>query len=308
MGMTELFLVTGKGGVGKSTTSAATALQQADMGKKVLLMSSDPAHNIGDLFQCSLSDTEKEVVPNLWALEMDATHRALTFMNSLNEAFKAIFKKGVGVDVDLFNDMIFPGLDEIFFCQTVLEEFDSGKWDVIIADTPPSGQALRALTTPDIVGAWLSRVIALKRKFEVMKGAIFKKKTDKEMENLVEQMRTDISRFKTIMSSNQSQIILVTIPEKLSIMETHRTVEYLKKLNLGVWGIIVNRIVPDFGEEWESELASVKLLHSQHQVHTESLKLAASILGNMNVRQVPMVAYEPVGIDNLRLFSRLIWS
>jgi len=306
--MTELFLVTGKGGVGKSTTSAATALQQADSGKRVLLMSSDPAHNVGDLFQCSLSDTEKEVVPNLWALEMDATQRALTFMNSLNEAFKSIFKKGVGLDVDLFNDMIFPGLDEIFFCQTVLEEFDSGKWDVIIADTPPSGQALRALTTPDIVGAWLSRVVALKRKFEVMKGAIFKKKTDKEMENLVEKMRTDISRFKTIMSSNQSQIILVTIPEKLSIMETHRTVEYLKRLNLGVWGIIVNRIVPDFGEEWESELSSVQLLHSQHQVHTESLKLAASILGDMNVRQVPMVAYEPVGIDNLRLFSRLIWS
>ena len=141
-----------------------------------------------------------------------------------------------------------------------------------------------------------------------MKGAIFKKKTDKEMENMVEKMRSDITRFKTIMTSNQSQIILVTIPEKLSIMETHRTVEYLKKLNLEVWGIIVNRIVPDFGEEWDSELSSVQLLHSQHQVHTESLKLAASILGNMNVRQVPMVAYEPVGINNLRLFSRLIWS
>lgn len=306
--MAELFLVTGKGGVGKSTTSAATALQQADSGKKVLLMSSDPAHNVGDLLQCSLSNEEREVVPNLWALEMDATQRALTFMNSLNEAFKSIFKKGVGVDVDLFNDMILPGLDEIFFCQTVLEEFESGKWDVIIADTPPSGQALRALTTPDILDAWLSRVLALKRKFEVMKGAIFKKQADSQMENLVEQMKNDIARFKTIMSSNQSQIILVTIPEKLSIMETHRTVEYLKKLNLGVWGIIVNRIVPDFGEEWESELASVQLLHSQHQVHTESLKLAASILGDMNVRQVPMVAYEPVGIDNLRLFSRLIWS
>ena len=306
--MTELFLVTGKGGVGKSTTSAATALQQADSGKKVLLMSSDPAHNVGDLLQCSLSNEEREVVPNLWALEMDATQRALSFMNSLNEAFKSIFKKGVGVDVDLFNDMILPGLDEIFFCQTVLEEFESGKWDVIIADTPPSGQALRALTTPDILDAWLSRVLALKRKFEVMKGAIFKKQADSQMENLVEQMKNDIARFKTIMSSNQSQIILVTIPEKLSIMETHRTVEYLKKLNLGVWGIIVNRIVPDFDDEWESELASVKLLHSQHKVHAESLNLAAQILGNMNVRQVPMVAYEPVGIGNLRMFSRLIWG
>ena len=269
-------------------------------------MSSDPAHNVGDLLQCSLSNTEKEVIPNLWALEMDATQRALLFMNSLNEAFKAIFKKGIGVDVDLFNEMILPGLDEI--CQTVLEEFESGKWDVIIADTPPSGQALRALTTPDILDAWLSRVLALKRKFEVMKGAIFKKKTDAEMENLVEGMKEDISKFKAIMSSSKSQIILVTIPERLSVMETHRTVEYLKKLNLSVWGIIVNRIVPDFGEEWSSDLAAVKLLHSQHKVHTESLQLAATLLGNMNVRQIPMVAYEPVGIPNLRSFSQLIWG
>jgi len=306
--MTELFMVTGKGGVGKSTTSAATAIKQADSGKKVLLMSSDPAHNVGDLLQCSLSNEEKEVMPNLWALEMDATQRAMKFMNSLNEAFKTIFKKGVGIDVDLFNDMLMPGLDEIFFCQTVLEEFESGKWDVIIADTPPSGQALRALTTPDIINAWLSRVLALKRRFEVMKGAIFKKKTDAEMENMVDRMKQDINKFKSIMSSSQSQIILVTIPEKLSVMETHRTVQYLKKLNLAVWGIIVNRIVPDFGEEWKSDLEAVKLLHSQHQVHTDSLNLAASLLGDMNVRQVPMVAYEPVGITNLRLFANLIWG
>ena len=306
--MTEVFLVTGKGGVGKSTTSAATALKQADSGKRVLLMSSDPAHNLGDLFQVSLGNESKIVASNLWAMEMDATKRALVFMNSLNDAFKTIFKKGVGLDVDLFNDMILPGLDEIFFCQTVLEEFDSGKWDVIIADTPPSGQALRALTTPDIMEAWLSRVLALKRKFEVMKGAIFKKQLDKDMENVVARMKDDISRFKKIMTSSDSQIILVTIPEKLSVMETHRTVLYLNKLNLSVWGIIVNRIVPDFGEEWDSELASVKLLHSQHKVHSESLKLASTLLGKINVKQVPMVSFEPVGEDNLRLFGNLIWG
>ena len=151
-------------------------------------------------------------------------------------------------------------------------------------------------------------ILALKRKFEVMKGAIFKKKTDAEMENMVDRMKQDINKFKSIMSSSQSQIILVTIPEKLSVMETYRTIQYLKKLNLSVWGIIVNRIVPDFGEEWTSDLEAVKLLHSQHQVHTDSLNLAASLLGDMNVRQVPMVAYEPVGIPNLRLFANLIWG
>ncbi len=306
--MTELFMVTGKGGVGKSTTAAATALQHADAGKKVLLMSSDPAHNLGDLFEKTLGNEPIAVANRLWALEIDATKRALDFMNALNDVFKSIFKKSAGVDIDLFNDMILPGLDEIFFCETVLAEWDSGKWDVIIADTPPSGQALRALTTPDILDAWLSRVIALKRKFEVMKGAIFKKKVDSEMEKTVGRMKEDIARFKSIVASPQCHLILVTIPERLSVMETHRTVQFLNHLGLGVWGVVVNRIIPDFGEDWEHDSPAVKLLHNQHQIHVESLDLAANLLGNLNVKQVPMVAYAPVGVENLRKFSQLIWG
>ena len=118
--MVELFMITGKGGVGKSTTSAATALKQASLGKRVLLMSSDPAHNLGDLFETQLSNDPKPITENLWAVEMDATKRALEFMNSVNEIFKSMFKKSAGVEIDLFNDMVMPGLDEIFFCRTVL--------------------------------------------------------------------------------------------------------------------------------------------------------------------------------------------
>ena len=306
--MVELFMITGKGGVGKSTTSAATALKQASLGKRVLLMSSDPAHNLGDLFETQLSNDPKPITENLWAVEMDATKRALEFMNSVNEIFKSMFKKSAGVEIDLFNDMVMPGLDEIFFCRTVLEEWDSGRWDVIIADTPPSGQALRALTTPDIIGAWLNRILALKRKFEVMKGAIFKKKSDSNMEKAVENMKNDINRFKTILASPQCHIILVTIPERLSIMETHRTSEYLNRLGFKTWGVVVNRIIPDFGEDWEHESAAVQLLHNQHLVHVESLALAAKLLGGMNVKQVPMVAYAPVGLEKLQAFSSLLWD
>jgi arsenite-transporting ATPase len=306
--MTEIFLVTGKGGVGKSTTSAATALHQAEAGKRVLLMSSDPAHNLGDLFQVALSNEAKEVTKNLWAMEMDATARALKFMNTINTQFRAIFKKSAGIEVDLFNDMVMPGMDEIFFCRTILDEYESDKWDVIIADTPPSGQALRALTTPEILDAWLGRILALKKKLEVFKGAFFKRSEQIDEEATITAMRNDISQFRKIMGASTSHILLVTLPERLSIMETHRTLEFLEKINLKVWGVIVNRIVPDFGDEWESELASVQLLHSQHRVHAESLTLAGQVLGEMNVRQVPMVAYEPVGLPNLRKFSKLIWG
>ena len=108
-----------------------------------------------------VSNDPQLVTENLWAVEMDATKRALEFMSSINEIFKSMFKKSAGVEIDLFNDMVMPNLDEIFFCRTVLEEWQSGRWDVIIADTPPSGQALRALTMPDIIGAWLNRILAL---------------------------------------------------------------------------------------------------------------------------------------------------
>ena len=93
--MTRLVLFTGKGGVGKSTTSAATALKQASLGKRVLLMSSDPAHNLGDLFETQLSNDPKPITENLWAVEMDATKRALEFMNSVNEIFKSMFIKSI---------------------------------------------------------------------------------------------------------------------------------------------------------------------------------------------------------------------
>lgn len=306
--MTEIFLITGKGGVGKSTISAATALHQVDGGKRVLVMSSDPAHNLGDLYQVPLSNQVAEITPNLWAMEMDATERALSFMNTINTQFRAIFKKSAGIEVDLFNDMVMPGMDEIFFCRTILDEYQSGKWDVIIADTPPSGQALRALTTPEILDAWLGRILALKKKLEVFKGAFFKRSEVSDGEAKITAMREDIAQFREIMGAPTSHIVLVTLPERLSIMETHRTRIFLEKINLQVWGIIVNRVVPDFGEEWETELAAVQLLHSQHLVHAESLTLASKLLDEINVRQVAMVPYEPIGVDNLRKFSKLIWG
>ena len=104
--MTELLMFTGKGGVGKSTCSTSTALRFADLGKRVLLVSSDPAHNLSDLLDMKFGNTPVQVntVPNLWVKEIDAMSDAQQFMNMVNDILKSAFKKATSIDMDLFKD------------------------------------------------------------------------------------------------------------------------------------------------------------------------------------------------------------
>jgi arsenite-transporting ATPase len=308
--MTELWTFTGKGGVGKSTCSSSTAVKFADEGKRVLLVSSDPAHNLSDLFDMKFGNepTSVPTLPNLFVKEIDALSDAQEFMNSFNVFMKSMLKKASSVDMDLFKDLVFPGIDEVFAMRSMLYDYRSGKWDVIVFDTAPTGHTLRALTTPDMLDAWLLRMLAMRKKFRALKGAFFKKSEDTSFEDFIIPLRKDIQEVKGMLGLPTSHIILVTIPEKLGIMETHRTIKFLRQMNLDAEGVIVNRIVPDFGSEWEVDLNIVKLTRGEFDTHCENLTLAGTLFGSeVNIRQVPKVAYAPIGVERLRQFYPLIW-
>ena len=310
--MTELMMFTGKGGVGKSTTSSATAVNFAEQGKKVLLVSSDPAHNLGDLFDMKFGNTPKQIngIPNLWVKEIDAIEDATHFMDMMNESMRKVLKKSTSVDMDVFKDLMMPGIDEVFAMKSLLEDMKSSQWDIIVFDTAPTGHTLRALTSPDFMDAWLLRMLALRKKVKSLKGILFKtSNANDEITDYILPLREKIGEIKSILSQPQSSIFLVTIPEKLSVMETYRTLNFLNEgLKVNVGGVIVNRIMPDFGDEWDANLNIVRLAKGEFDIHAENLKLASNLFGQrVRIIQVPKVAFQPVGVDNLRKFSKLIW-
>lgn len=308
--MTELWTFTGKGGVGKSTCSTSTAVRFADDGKRVLLVSSDPAHNLSDLFDVNFGNTPKPVptLPNLYVKEIDALSDAQEFMDSFNTLMRSMMKKASSIDMDLFKDLVFPGIDEVFAMRSMLYDYRSGDWDVIVFDTAPTGHTLRALTTPDMLDAWLMRMLAMRKRFRAIKGAFFKKSEDTSFEDFIIPLRKDIAEVKGLLGLPTSHVILVTIPEKLGIMETHRTLKFLNQIGLEAEKVIINRIVPDFGEEWNVDLNIVKLTKGEFDIHAENLKLAGRLFGSVvSITQVPKVAYAPVGVERLRQFYPLIW-
>jgi arsenite-transporting ATPase len=309
--MAQLMMFTGKGGVGKSTCSTSTALKFADDGKKVLLVSSDPAHNLGDLLNMKFGNKPTQIpqVPNLWVKEIDAMSDAQEFMNMVNDILKSAFKKATSLDMDLFKDLMMPGIDEVFAMKSLLDEYRSGEWDLVVFDTAPTGHTLRALTTPDFLDAWLMRILAIRKKVRTLKGIFFKSDKNDEMEGMIISLRNDMAEIKNILAHPTSSVFLVTIPEKLGVMETSRTIHFLKSgLNVNIGGVVVNRIMPDFGNEWDSELNVVKLAKGEYDIHAENLTLAGRIFGSdMTIIQVPKVAFQPIGVENLRKFYRLMW-
>ena len=304
-------MFTGKGGVGKSTCSTATALRFAEQGKRVLLVSSDPAHNLGDLLGMKFNNDPKQIPnrPNLWVKEIDAIADAQHFMEVMNEAMKKVLKKTASMDMDLFKDLMMPGIDEVFAMKSLLNDYKSGVWDLIVFDTAPTGHTLRALTTPDFLDAWLLRMLAIRKKVKSLKGILFKTQDTDDFTDFVLPLRKDIADIKSLLSQPHSSIFLVTIPEKLSVMETARTISFLKSaLQVNIGGVIVNRIMPDFGKEWDVDLNVVRLTKGEFDIHAENLDLAGRLFGNdLQIIQVPKVAFAPVGAENLMKFSKLMW-
>ena len=154
----RIVLFTGKGGVGKTTVASATALRIAAGGRKTLIMSTDPAHSLGDAFDTELGPEPSEVAPNLWAEEIDPHRR-------LEENWRDIQRHAIAVlnwagldEIQAEELSIIPGLDELFSLADVKSHHDESPYDVLIVDCAPTGETLRLLSLPDIIQWYMDRV------------------------------------------------------------------------------------------------------------------------------------------------------
>lgn len=252
----RIILYTGKGGVGKTSLAAASALKMAKAGKKVLIMSTDMAHSLGDSLDRKLGPEPKQITDNLDAMEIDVVYESEKSWGRLKEyvkqmlSLKADQSSGrTGIEVEEL--LVFPGLEELFSMFRMLDFYEQGFYDILIVDCAPTGETLSLLKYPEMLSGFMEKVLPIKRKGVKYAGPVVEKllKIPMPEDNVfddVEYVMDKMERLQKLMLDHAVvSLRIVTTPEKIVIQESKRNFTALHLYNYNVDAVIVNRIYPD---------------------------------------------------------------
>ncbi len=242
----EVIFFGGKGGVGKTTCASAAALAASRSGKRVLLVSTDPAHSTSDIFQRRIGSEPTELQPGLHAMEIDAGTETEHYVANVKSQIASLFGhdilKAAHHQIDLAATM--PGAEEValFDRMGALIRGEDARFDLIMFDTAPTGHTLRLIRMPELMEAWIK---ALSRSRRAMLGVEQDDRKDPIMLSLGDRLERLRELRARLMSGRTTAFVLVLIPERLPIEETARAITQLDEAGVRVGGMIVNRVLPE---------------------------------------------------------------
>lgn len=285
----RILLFTGKGGVGKTTVAAATALRAAAAGHRTLIMSTDPAHSLADSFDLPLTAHATEIAPNLWAEQIDAQERLEANWRDIQE-FVISFLNWAGVDAIEAEELsVIPGLDEIFSLTDVKHRVDSERFDLLVIDCAPTAETLRLLSLPEVMNWYIERIFPVERRVVKTIRPLLTRITsmpiaDDRIFAAIERLHRNLEGVRRLLTNEgMSSVRLVVNPEKMVIAEARRTYTYLSLFGYRVDAVVVNRIIPP--EVDDPYFGKWKEIQAQHLE---------------TVRE----SFEPIPILTARLFDR----
>ncbi len=247
----------GKGGVGKTTCSAAYALKCAKNGLRTLLISTDPAHSTSDIFEKEIKDEITNIMPNLDALEISAQKESTAYMDKVRLSLKNVVSPIIIEQIEKQIDAaaISPGTEEAALFDKMIEIITEKNpdYDKIIFDTAPTGHTLRLLSLPELLGSWLNALMTKRKKSIAYMsmanhaGHAEREEIEKDPVMQILKNRFDkIEKARKIMTDGKKlSFVFVTNAEKLTIDETIKAVDTLEKYDITVSEIIVNKILPE---------------------------------------------------------------
>jgi arsenite-transporting ATPase len=300
----RILLFTGKGGVGKTTCAAATALKAAEMGYRTLVLSSDPAHSLADALDRPLGPEPELVAPNLWAQEVDLYYSMKKYWGNMRELMLTVFR-WQGVDAVAAEEMAaLPGMNEGSVLLWLEQFYHSDDYDVIVVDSAPTGETLTLLTLPQATQWWVQKAFPFQKTAIKTAGFALRKATGIPLDRGYEELNRLFDKLKSIQdvlgNNDVTSMRLVANPEKMVVEEAKRAYTYLQLYGYGVDAVIVNRVLP---EEGTGEV--LKLYVEAQKRHLADIDESFAPLP---IFRVPHSGREVFGLELLREIGERIYG
>jgi len=295
--LTRILLYTGKGGVGKTSVAAATALACADRGIRTLLVSTDIAHSLGDALDIPVGPTPTQITDHLWAHEPDVFFNISRYWRTIQSYFASLFSWG-GLDEVMAEEMtILPGMDELGNLLWIAEHVDKGDYDLLIVDAAPTGETLRLLSLPEASRWWIEKIAPIGRRVQRLGGPVLRRivgvpMPSDEVYESAEQLLDRLRYVHNLLADpERSSVRLVLNLERVSIQEAQRSYTYFHLYGYPTDLIVANRVLPP---------GSGAYFDAWREAQARYLPTVVDQFAPVPVRTVPYFDRELIGVDRLR--------
>lgn len=305
----EIIFFGGKGGVGKTTCSSAFSLYLSRKGYKTLVLSTDPAHSLGQIFQVDLGPEPKQLEENLYGIEIDPEKESKKYINSIKEQMKGSFSPVIISQIQQQLDAAYhsPGAEEAAIFDKFIEIIDmvGREYERVVFDTAPTGHTLRLLSLPELMGGWLEGMIQRRRNInDMMRMASVADKSLKErvkedpVLDILYRRKESFEKARTfIVDDKRAGFVFVLNAQRLPILETEKAINFLERNGIHVEGVIVNRVMPDNTDSdfWKK----------RKEVEDRYMKEIDERFGDRILYRIPLMEYDISGYESIDSVARI---
>ncbi|HEY8475688.1 MAG TPA: TRC40/GET3/ArsA family transport-energizing ATPase, partial [Chloroflexota bacterium] len=305
-GPMRIILFTGKGGVGKTSVAAATAVRAARRGHRTVVLSTDLAHSLADSFDRPLGPEPVQVAERLWAQETDIYYNLKKYWGKVQEWINALLSWR-GLDAIVADELsVLPGMEELANLLWINRHRESGEYDVVVVDCAPTGETLRLLSFPEVARWWIEKLLPIQRVAAHVVRPLVKTWTgmpmpDDEVYDAVQELMYQLGELHgMLVDPDMTTVRLVLNPEKMVIREAQRTYTYLNLFGYPCDGVVCNRVIPATVQD--SYFVAWKETQGRYR------RLVEEAFSPLPIFEVPLFDHEIVGIEALEELGEVLYG
>jgi arsenite-transporting ATPase len=303
--MARVIVYTGKGGVGKTSVAAATAVLCADRGLRTLVISTDIAHSLADALDKPLGPEPSRISPRLWGQESDVHHNIKRYWGTIQSYMASVFRWR-GLEDVLADEMtILPGMDELASLLRIVDEHEAGSYDVIVLDAAPTGETARLLSLPEAARWWMDKMLPIQRRATQIAGPVLRRVIgmpipDDAVFRAGEDLFRRLDRMHALLTDpERSSIRVVLNLERVVIREAQRSFTYFHLFGYPTDLVVCNRVLPD---ETGDHFKQWRTAQARYRSTVETA------FAPVPIKSAPYFAEEVIGVERLRRLGRAIFG